>query len=211
MPCHSCVRSACGSARIVCGLMGVALVACSVGTAYRKPEIALSPAWNALPTQVLAAQGAGGPSAASAWPAADWWRGFGSARLDELIEQARESNDDLAGAIARVREADAQLRIAGAPLLPAVDLGATATRERASVPGQGITLSNAFSPELTASYEIDFWGKNRAVRDAARAAAAASRYAAGEQAAPARSSADRRSSCDGRNRARSRKFRARGR
>ncbi|HMK87985.1 MAG TPA: efflux transporter outer membrane subunit [Steroidobacteraceae bacterium] len=176
MPCHSCVRSACGSARIVCGLMGVALVACSVGTAYRKPEIALSPAWNALPTQVLAAQGAGGPSAASAWPAADWWRGFGSARLDELIEQARESNDDLAGAIARVREADAQLRIAGAPLLPAVDLGATATRERASVPGQGITLSNAFSPELTASYEIDFWGKNRAVRDAARAAAAASRY-----------------------------------
>jgi multidrug efflux system outer membrane protein len=35
---------------------------------------------------------------------------------------------------------------------------------------------NAFNPELSASYELDFWGKNRALRDAARAAAAASRY-----------------------------------
>jgi multidrug efflux system outer membrane protein len=82
----------------------------------------------------------------------------------------------LAGAVARVREADAQARIAGAPLLPSLDLGATATRERAQVSGAGPRVFNAFSPLLSASYELDFWGKNRSLRDAARAAATASRY-----------------------------------
>jgi NodT family efflux transporter outer membrane factor (OMF) lipoprotein len=110
------------------------------------------------------------------WPDSDWWHGFGSARLDDLITEAEHSNDDLAAAMARVQEADAQLRIAGAPLLPSVDLGATATRERASVPGGGLGVYNVFNPVLTASYELDFWGKNRAARDAARAAAVASRF-----------------------------------
>jgi multidrug efflux system outer membrane protein len=60
--------------------------------------------------------------------------------------------------------------------LPSLDLGATATRERASVPGQGFSVSNVFNPVLSASYELDFWGKNRSARDAARALAVASRY-----------------------------------
>jgi NodT family efflux transporter outer membrane factor (OMF) lipoprotein len=93
-----------------------------------------------------------------------------------LIAEAERNNDDLAGAIARVQEADAQARIAGAALLPSLDLGATATRERAQVTGMGPQVFNVFNPELSASYELDFWGKNRATRDAARAAAMASRY-----------------------------------
>jgi len=146
------------------------LAGCSVGTPYRRPDIPLPQQWHE-------ASGADAAAAAAAvWPSADWWHGFGSARLDELIAQAERTNDDLAGAIARVREADAQARIAGAPLLPQVDLGAAATRERTNVYGQGPSVFNQFNPELTASYEIDFWGKNRALRDAARAAAAASRY-----------------------------------
>lgn len=60
----------------------------------------------------------------AAWSEADWWRAFGSSQLDELIAQAEAANYDLSAAIARVREADAQARIAGAALLPSV--GATA-------------------------------------------------------------------------------------
>jgi NodT family efflux transporter outer membrane factor (OMF) lipoprotein len=78
--------------------------------------------------------------------------------------------------MARVQEADAQVRIAGAPLLPSVDVGADATRERAQVTGEGPRVFNVFNPQITASYELDFWGKNRALRAAARAAAVASRY-----------------------------------
>lgn len=147
----------------VLGCASALLAGCSVGPRYQRPEVALPAQWHES-------------ASASIWPAADWWHGFGSPKLDELIAQAERNNDDLAGAIARVQEADAQARIAGAALLPSLDLGATATRERAPVSGQGLQMSNDFNPELTASYELDFWGKNRALRAAARAAAAASRY-----------------------------------
>jgi len=153
---------------VVCAL----LAGCSVGPAYKRPDIALPAQWHE-------SGGAGTNGApASVWPAADWWHGFGSAKLDELIAEAERNNDDLAGAIARVQEADAQARIAGAALLPSVDLGATAARERAqSTSGSGGgRVFNIFNPELSASYELDFWGKNRALRAAARAAAVASRY-----------------------------------
>ena len=147
-------------------LLGCALVGCSVGSDYHRPNIALPEQWSET-----------APSTLNSWPSADWWHAFGSNRLDELISEAQRGNDDLAGAIARVREADAQARIAGAPLLPSLDLGATATRERAKISTLGgPAVFNVFNPELSASYEIDFWGKNRALRDAARAAALASRF-----------------------------------
>jgi len=151
------------------------LAACSVGPVYKRPDIALPAKWHE--TAGAATGGTSGTeSPTSIWPPADWWHGFGSAKLDELIAEAERSNDDLAAAIARVQEADAQARIAGAALLPSLDLGATATRQRAQITGEGPRVFNDFNPELSASYEIDFWGKNRAMRDAARAAAVASRY-----------------------------------
>jgi outer membrane protein, multidrug efflux system len=167
------------SARLLVMLISwsLAAAACSVGTRYQRPAIPLPHDWHET-TRPAAGESAGG-TAPSIWPAADWWHGFGSARLDELIAEAERSNDDIAGAIARVKEADAQARIAGAPLLPSLDLGAAATRERTTVSaagGVGPNVFNIFNPELTASYELDFWGKNRASRDAARAAAVASRY-----------------------------------
>src|SRR5271169_584618 len=100
-------------ARVLLGLVCVAFLGCSVGTPYRHPDIALPREW--------VAPAAGGTAAAPIWPAAEWWHGFGSSRLDELIAEAQRSNDDLAGAIARVQEADAQARIAGAALLPSLD------------------------------------------------------------------------------------------
>lgn len=141
------------------------LAACSVGPAYRKPDIPPPDQWH---DPIV--------GSAAIWPTGDWWHAFGSDRLNDLIAEAQHNNDDLAGAIARVREADAQARIAGAALLPTVDFDATASRERASVSGLGPRTFNTFNPELTASYELDFWGKNRAGRSAAAAAAAASRF-----------------------------------
>src|SRR3984893_15897769 len=151
----------------VCAL----LAGCSVGPTYKRPDIALPAQWHE------SAAAAGGESA-SVWPAAEWWHGFGSAKLDELIAEAERNNVDLAGEIARAQEADARARIAGAALLPSVDLGATATRQRAQTASLGVggRVFNVFNSEFSASYELDFWGKNRAARDAARAAATASRY-----------------------------------
>jgi multidrug efflux system outer membrane protein len=143
----------------------LALSACSLGPFYKRPEVAPPVAW-------LTADG--NPTAV--WPSLDWWRGFHSPELDAFIGQAQRANDDIGAAIARVREADAQARIAGAPLLPTVNGSIAATRERAPVSGVGITNFNQVEPLLSASYEIDFWGKNRALLQAARATAIASRY-----------------------------------
>jgi len=154
------------SARVVCACALLVLGACSVGPAYKRPDIPPPAQWREAPPN----------DSEGVWPSADWWHGFGSPTLDDLILEAQRSNDDLAAAIARVEEADAQARIAGAALLPSVDFGADAARQRAQVTGVGPETYNSFSPVLSASYELDFWGKNRATRDAARATALASRY-----------------------------------
>jgi NodT family efflux transporter outer membrane factor (OMF) lipoprotein len=151
--------------RAACACALFALAACSVGPAYKRPDIPAPAAWHDAPD-----------TAAAVWPAKDWWHGFGSEILDQLIAEAERNNDDLAVAIARVQEADAQARIAGAPLLPSVDISADATRQRAQISGVGPATFNSFGPAISASYELDFWGKNRAQRAAARATAVASRY-----------------------------------
>ena len=138
----------------------------------------------ALPTRLTAAD----PAAAALWPDPVWWHGFGSVELDGLMADAMAVNTDIAGATARVRQADAQLRIAGASLLPTVDLTTQALRSQtgsvntASLTGIAsrrvrVTASNRLA--LSASYEIDFWGKNRAQVEAAEQSAFASRFDVG--------------------------------
>ena len=115
--------------------------------------------------------------APAAWPSATWWEGFRSAELAELIGQAQSANDDLAAAVARVQQADAQVRISGAPLLPALDASGSATRQRMFLSLNGGALRfTQLQTQLTASYELDFWGKNLAARAAALATARASRF-----------------------------------
>jgi outer membrane protein, multidrug efflux system len=122
-------------------------------------------------------------AAEAALPALDWWRSFRSRELTEIVEQARESNLDIAAAVARIVQADAQSRITGAALLPAVQLDGDAAKSqssRSTGPGTGTgggpRIRNAFQVALSASYEIDFWGKNRAALRAAEETAVASRF-----------------------------------
>ena len=114
-------------------------------------------------------------------PPLDWWRSFRSKELTEVIEEARAANLDIAVAVAQIEQADAQARIAGAPLLPGVALTGSATRSRPSQTtsgggGSGGSEFNNLNASLSASYEIDFWGKNRAALRAAEESAVASRY-----------------------------------
>src|SRR6476660_8984061 len=56
----------------------------------------------------------------AALPAPDWWRGFRSRELTMFVERAHLDNLDIAAAVARIEQADANTRIAGAPLLPSL-------------------------------------------------------------------------------------------
>jgi len=120
--------------------------------------------------------------AQAALPPLDWWRAFRSRELTEIVEAARASNLDIAVAIARIVQADAQARVTGAALLPTANLNASATRSRSSQTLGGTGVSSGPSERdnlqatLNASYEIDFWGKNRALLRAAEETAVASRF-----------------------------------
>jgi multidrug efflux system outer membrane protein len=118
-------------------------------------------------------------------PALDWWRGFQSKELTDLIEQAQAANYDIAAAIARIEQADAASKIAGAPLLPLVNFNSSGTKSRSSQAGGSSTISgggsgserSVYSMALNASYQIDFWGLNRANSRAAQENAISTRFA----------------------------------
>lgn len=104
-----------------------------------------------------------------------WWTQFGSPQLNRLIEQARRDSFDVAAAVARVRQAQATAVIAGAPLLPEVKFNLSTSHQKL-LRGQGgpdldATQSNdtvnSFGANLSASYEVDFWGGRAAARDSA--------------------------------------------
>ena len=108
------------------------------------------------------------------WPAQQWYRDFGSDELNGFIDVAAKTNSDLEAARARVTQADARARQAGAAILPSVDAVGTGNFWSGhSSQGGGHELD--WSAMLSASYEVDFWGKNRATAQSARFLAGASR------------------------------------
>ena len=142
------------------------LAACDLGPDFKQPETALPTAWENA-----------SPGVRAAWPDPDWWRAFKSPQLDALMAQARAGNTDVAAAAARVVEADAQARIAGAPLFPSLNAQTNVGPTRILNNTGQERHHNTYQGLLNASYELDFWGKNRAALEAAQASAAAARFA----------------------------------
>ena len=145
-------------------ILGLSLVQMLSGCILtsERPDLALE-----VPPAYRAGHGVSAP------PALDWWRSFRSSELTKLIEEAQTANLDIGAAIGRIMQADAQAKIAGAPLLPAVDFAGLAQRSKPAGGVERDTLRAA----LNASYEIDFWGKNRAASRAAQETAVATRFA----------------------------------
>jgi NodT family efflux transporter outer membrane factor (OMF) lipoprotein len=154
--------------------LGLPLAGCLLTDDKLDPALDIPAAYNAGPKSEKVAE--------AALPKLDWWRGFRSRELSEIVEQARESNLDISAAVARVVQADAQSRIAGAALLPIVDAdgGVTKSQSSRNTGSSGGTGGGSprkvYSASLTASYEIDFWGKNRAALQSAEQSAVAARY-----------------------------------
>ncbi|MCF5164688.1 efflux transporter outer membrane subunit [Pseudomonas congelans] len=111
-----------------------------------------------------------------------WWQQFGSPQLNRLIEQASRDSHEVAAAMARVRQAQATAIIGGAPLMPelAFDLRGDRNKfvrssDRKANPSDDNNTNN-FTSDLTASYEMDFWGGIAAGRDSALQGLRASQF-----------------------------------
>jgi multidrug efflux system outer membrane protein len=101
-----------------------------------------------------------------------WWQAFGDPTLDALVGEALASNRDLRIASARVDEAAAIVAGTRAQGLPMVGYGAQASRQRTSEPGSAPFVGDTRSSiggVLTASWEIDLWGRIARETEAARA------------------------------------------
>ncbi len=101
-----------------------------------------------------------------------WWKRYGDAQLDALVDEALASNPSLDVARARVAQARAQADAAHAALLPNVSATASASRNRLSEHGLvpppfGGTWIWQNDAALRFDHEFDFWGRNRSAYEAA--------------------------------------------
>ena len=157
------------------GCFALLLAGCAaVGPDYERPAVDLP---NTYGDPVA--------NAASATAAIDpaWWKLYGDPALDGLVERALERNADIRLAVARIEEADANLREAGAAFLPQVDLGAAGSRSGVStsgavpVPSSVPVIRNNVRLTASTAFELDFWGRLRRTLEAVRAQALGTRYA----------------------------------
>ncbi|HLY36616.1 MAG TPA: efflux transporter outer membrane subunit, partial [Candidatus Binatia bacterium] len=157
-------------------VIGVTLLAivtgCAVGPNYVRPPVAAPDAYKETQGWKRAA------------PQADvlrggWWEMFGDPQLNALEQQVDISNQNVAAAEAKFREAVALVREARAGYFPTVSIGVGVTRSRTSggsggrTTGNGTTV-NDYTLPINASWEPDVWGKIRRMVESQRASAQAS-------------------------------------
>lgn len=99
-------------------------------------------------------------------PLDNWCSDFADPQLDLLVEKALLGNLDLAQAWARLEQSEAIARSAGAGLYPSLDASAGVNQGKAQG-FQGTNTTTNYSGSLTASYEVDLWGRVRANRKSA--------------------------------------------
>ena len=111
-------------------------------------------------------------SAAIQWPTEQWWASYNDPVLSGLIEQALAQNPNIKLAQARMDRVSAIVIAVNAATLPDIGLGVSSTRERFTEnglypPPLGGSINSNNTLMVNASYEFDFWGKNRAALNAA--------------------------------------------
>ena len=162
----------------MCAALALALAACHVPV-RKPPDIPLR---TRAPLAGIAQDVAG-------WPDQQWWKSFGDAQLDALMNLAQSQSPALDVLDARVRVAAAQVEAARANAGPDVTGLGAASRSRIAISpkpssggssqaGSGSSSSSGgglMIPSWTTSgivgadfrYEFDWWGKNRAAIEAA--------------------------------------------
>jgi NodT family efflux transporter outer membrane factor (OMF) lipoprotein len=139
------------------------LAGCAVSTPYQRPEVPMPAEWN---TDAIKA---------GFMLTSDWWKQFGNAELNQLMDQALAANHDLAAAVSRIAQSRAAAGGVAANRYPSVGVSGSATKTRGNQDSGNV---NSQSSQLAAnvSYELDLWGGKAAEREAAGARVNSSVY-----------------------------------
>lgn len=171
------------ASRRLAGIGALALVAASVLSACADMSGIHSNA-TLRPAASLGLQGEA--ETASAWAKQSWWQDYGDTQLDAVVDQALVGSPSLKLAQARLTRAQAIVSAAKAPLLPQAEVAGDVSRDKFTAntlypPPLGGSTQNSAALQAQGSWELDFFGKNRAALDAAIGASEAA--AADAQAA----------------------------
>lgn len=160
---------------IIYAAVTLALAGCMVGPDYHRPDTKLPASFNASEAAQADAQ--------AALNLDKWWETFQDPVLNELMDKAFADNLDIAKAVARIEEADAAMREAGAALFPQVDLSGNGVRQKVTetgafpLPSHVPAIRENYNLQLGTNFELDFWGRLRRAREAARAQALGTHFA----------------------------------
>ncbi len=148
-------------------MLAGALFGCTVGPDYRRPDIDVPAGW-----RLESAEAAEISNIA-------WWDQFQDPVLSDLVRTALANNKDVRIATANVAQAAAQYGIVRSAQFPQVDGNASAARQGVSrttavkVPA-GSQVFNNYAVNLSASFELDVWGKLRRATESSEASLLAS-------------------------------------
>jgi multidrug efflux system outer membrane protein len=156
---------------LVAAVLVLSISGCTVGPNYKRPDVDVPTTYRAAPVSDAAAN----PSPALG--EAKWFDVFQDEQLQNLIRVALQQNFDLRIAATRVLQAQAQLGITRADQFPNLSAGAGigTQRQAATVLFHGFEETTG-QVSLSASWELDFWGKYRRATEAARANLLASEW-----------------------------------
>jgi len=147
-------------------IAALVLGGCSVGPNYQRPETAEPDAWQYADTTFRV------DSMMVTRADSSWWEAFGDTVLSSLIETSLQNNADVRIAAARVEEFMGLYGVTRSDFFPKINAGAAGFRGQ-SILGpsgeEGRATRNLFDVNVSASWEIDIWGKIRRASEAARA------------------------------------------
>lgn len=149
--------------------IAIALSGCALIPTYERPQVDTPEHYKTGKNQ----------QASTIQVSEQWWKDFGDAELNSLVSSALLYNQDLLAAQARVKESQANARIAATALVPRIDGSGGYARQRTSQevtpPGTPL-ISDVRTGAAQLSWEIDIWGKLAAQTKAARSQFLASQY-----------------------------------
>jgi multidrug efflux system outer membrane protein len=158
-------------------LAGLLLSGCTMGPNYKRPTVAVPPAYRGI------APDASAQTESASLGDEKWWDVFQDEQLRSLVRTALQQNYDLRIAASRILEARAQLGITRADQFPTVSGGAGITDVRtAQAKFLPAFETSAGQVNATAGWELDFWGKYRRATEGARANLLATEWARQEVA-----------------------------
>lgn len=159
---------------LLLGLLTLSMAGCQMlGDLYSRPAPQLPEKYDSANASLS--------NAAQQVALQQWWTLFNDSQLNQLIDTALVKNNNVQLAVARIEEADAQMREVGGNLLPTVTATGSGLRNRVTESGVFPVFGNnprkTYKIGLNGSYELDLWGKLRRANEAARAQLLATQYA----------------------------------